>query len=281
MKKACGLCLALLMIYSSVASAQSSMPTANILTRVLMVQSQYGRDSIFSIDVDNREYWITAKHILTGAQHPPYGSITVPSVSLQMLDPGSPGEKWIPVLFSVIDTAKDVDIVVLAPREPLLKNPLPSEPSDTDGASLGGDCEFLGFPYGGGWRATIEGRSYWMPFVKHCTVSSIADSKAATSATERVWILDGINNEGFSGGPVVFRTGPDQKIMAVVSGYVTEPADVISSGARKAVTKSSQTTVQATWLKANVNSGFIIAYDIHYVVDAIQMHPIGALRNAR
>ena len=101
--------------------------------------------------------------------------------------------------------------------------------------------------------------------------------------TERVWILDGINNEGFSGGPVVFRTGPDQKIMAVISGYVTEPADVISSGAKKVVTKGSQTTAQATRpkVKVNVNSGFIIAYDIHYVVDAIQMRPIGALRNAR
>jgi hypothetical protein len=26
--------------------------------------------TIFSIDVDGREYWITAKHILTGARHP-------------------------------------------------------------------------------------------------------------------------------------------------------------------------------------------------------------------
>ena len=73
-----------LLAFSSVAQAQS-MPTNNVLTRMTMIESRYGRGTTFSIDVDGREYWITAKHILTGAEHPPYGSITRESAELRLL----------------------------------------------------------------------------------------------------------------------------------------------------------------------------------------------------
>jgi hypothetical protein len=37
---------------------------------------------------------------------------------------------------------------------------------------FGGPCEFLGYPLGGGWRGKWDaGASYWMPYIKHCTVS--------------------------------------------------------------------------------------------------------------
>jgi len=46
------------------------------------------------LDVDGREYWITAKHILTGAEHPSYGIVTSKAVSLKILNPGySQGEQ--------------------------------------------------------------------------------------------------------------------------------------------------------------------------------------------
>jgi hypothetical protein len=258
--------------------AQTATPTTNVLTRVLMVESQYGRGSIFSLDVDKREYWITAKHIITGAAHPPYGSVQMKSVSLRILDPGSPGEKWLPVVFSVIDAGNDIDIVVLAAPKPLLDSPIASVVADSTGAFLGGDCEFLGFPYGGGWRAKFDnGKSYWMPFVKHCTVSAI------TNEDTRIWVLDGINNAGFSGGPVIFRTGPDQRIMAVVSGYHLEPTEVISTAASKSVSNGVQTHEPAPRSKGtvNLNSGFIISYDISYAIDAIHKNPIGPLRESK
>src|SRR5271165_6238225 len=205
--------LALLIMRTSLALAQPAPPTNNVLTRILMVESQHGRASIFSIDVDNREYWITAKHVLTGSEHPPYGSIRAKSVSLQLLNPGGEGEQWIPVTFSVIDPGQDIDIVVLAPPQPLLANPLPSVPADSTGLLLGGDCEYLGFPYGGGWRARYDNGSFWMPFVKHCTVSALGQED------KPILVLDGINNAGFSGGPVIVNTGTNQRIVGVVSGY--------------------------------------------------------------
>jgi hypothetical protein len=109
---------------------------------------------------------------------------------------------------------------------------------------------------------------------------------------KRFWTLDGINNSGFSGGPVTYLTGPQQQVFAVVSGYLTEPTDVVTSPLPKppappkspAPRKLSQAKTKKedgkTKQLVNVNSGFIIAFDIQYVIDAIHKSPIGPLRNS-
>jgi hypothetical protein len=112
------------------------------------------------------------------------------------------------------------------------------------------------------------------------------------SQDKKFWVLDGINNSGFSGGPVAYLTGPRQQIFAVVSGYLTEPADVITSPLQKLAPtkpppppqrKGSQPKKAAGGAKqtVNVNSGFIIAFDIKYAIDAIHKSPVGPLRNAK
>ena len=266
------------------AQAVVAQPTNNLWTRVLMVESPSGRGTIFSLDVDQREYWITAKHILTGAEHPPYGSIKSKWARLKILNPGLQGEQWLTVDFSVLDPGEDIDIVVLAPPNLLLTNPLPSVTPSSAGILLGGNCEFLGFPYGGGWRATFDGgASAWMPYVKHCFVSALFTRE------NKFWVLDGINNPGFSGGPVAYLTGPQQQVFAVVSGYLTEPTDVITSPQEKLVPpkppppqrKGSQAKAGDTKQTVNVNSGFVIAFDIQYAIDAIHKNPIGPRRIAK
>ncbi len=273
----CAAWFAFLVFQPSIAGCQAP-PTPKVLARMTMIQSRYFRGTTFSLDVDQREYWVTAKHILTGAKKPPYGSVTTNSVSLKILDPSAQNgreQRWLSVDFSVIDPGKDIDIVVLAPHAPFMKYPPPSVPADSVGIVLGGDCEFLGFPYGGGWRGTFaNGQSYWMPFIKHCTVSASPEE-----GLFKIWVLDGINNEGFSGGPVIFNTGDNQKIFAVVSGYHQEPAEIVSSAVtKKTPTKKPSEVKKPAALHANVNSGFIITYDIGYAMDAIKKNPIGPLR---
>lgn len=276
----CGLFPALI-LQPNAGLAQSLQPTSNIIfNRVVMVQSKFFRGTAFSIDVNKREYWITAKHILTGAEHPPYGSVKMKSVILGVLRPAAPKAHWLPVRFEVIDPGSDIDIVVLAPLKPLLTNPLPSEPASSAGLIVGGDCEFLGYPYGNGWLVTMKGgTSLLMPFIKHCTISGLL------SNPKRLWVLDGINNDGFSGGPVIFGTGPQQKIMAVVSGYWQEPEEVTLSGSSKASVRERPKKAASTrpHLKGTVelNSGFIFAYDIKYAIDAINKDPIGPLRKQK
>jgi hypothetical protein len=188
-----------LMLAASQAIAQMASPTVDILSRTLMVKSAVAAETIFPIDVDNREYWVTAKHVLTGAEHPPYGSFTEKSVTLSILDPGvnssSEVMRWIPERFSVIDPGEDIDIVVLAPSNLIMSTPstvrVTTEGPDELTYSLGGDCEFLGFPFGP-WRAKFQGKALWLPFVKHCTVSAETDDK--------MLFLDGLNNKGFPAG---------------------------------------------------------------------------------
>lgn len=237
-----------------------------------MVESQYGRGTMFSIDVDQREYWITAKHIITGAEHPPYGTVnTSKPISLKILDPGANEESWETVRFSVIDAGKDIDIVALVPPNILIPNAIATASFEDATITLGGDCSFLGFPFGGGWRAHFDAtHSYWMPYVKHCTISSIPGND--------VLILDGINNHGFSGGPVLYQTGPSQKIVGVISGYVQEPTEVIPSAQqlRPALPPPPNRPGHV-----NLNSGFIVSYMIDPVITAIRKNPIGPLRPAK
>jgi hypothetical protein len=264
--------------------AAVAQPTANVLTRISMVESAFGRGTAFSIDVDNREYWITAKHVLTGAEHPPYGSIKNNSEKLRILQ----GQAWLTIDFTILDPGEDVDIVVLAPSRLLLNNPLPGVAASSNGIIMGGECQFLGYPYGEGWPIKFdETTSAWWPYVKRCGVA------AFPQGDKRFWTLDGLNNPGFSGGPVTYFTGPQQQVFAVVSGYRTEPSDVITvplprprpPAAPKAPArgKSAQAKEQDHQSKqvVNVNSGFIIAFDIQYAIDAIHQHPAGPLRSAK
>jgi hypothetical protein len=196
----------------------------------------------------------------------PYGRIKEKTVELQILNPGGDGLQWIPEKFTVIQPEADVDVVALAPAKLILdaeKNLSP--PASSQGLMFGGPCEFLGYPLGGGWKGKWDtGASFWMPFIKHCTVSGM-DSES------RMWILDGINNHGFSGGPVILGTGADVKFVGVISGYYLEPANIIRGNAVKLAPDTPQDY-------ANVNAGFIIAYDIAHAVDRIKKDPIGPVR---
>jgi hypothetical protein len=256
--------------------AQSARATNNILFRTLMVRTATEQASMFSVDVDGREYWITVKHLLTGAKHMPVGSVAAKRVSLFVLDPSSADQRWIPNNFSVLDPGKDIDIVVLAPEHSIRPTKLNSLPISAEGAPIGGECEFLGFPFAGAWMANLkDGGVYRMPFIKHCYLSG------QINEPQRIWVLDGVNNEGFSGGPVVIFTGAEQKILGVVSGFRTETSDVVSVPIQQQPT-TSQNGKQSGANRpvksknvVNMNAGLIFAFDASYALEAIKKNPIG------
>src|ERR1700730_11256701 len=94
-------------------AAQSAQPTNNILFKTLMIKSKTEKGTMFSIEVDNREYWLTAKHIFTGLKSGPAGEVREKAVTLDVLDPIGDAIKWNSIQFTVIDPGKDIDIVVL------------------------------------------------------------------------------------------------------------------------------------------------------------------------
>jgi hypothetical protein len=287
--------LLIIIFFSCHSLGQSAQPTTQALFRTFMIESNFVRGTTFSIDVDNREYWITAKHIFTGIKTGPAGVFTTKKVQANILSQIGDGDEghdlhWMTETFTVIDPGKDIDILVLVPDHLLIGYERGfTLKTGAIGAGVGGDCEFMGFPYGGGWKAQWtdskipETKDWkWFPYIKHCTMSARLQEKGLG-----IWVLDGINNEGFSGGPVLFATGLNQKVFAVISGYHTEPLEVLPAqlpGQRH--TSSIPASPKLPGKKSNeqekeivnANSGFIIAFDIGPAIKAIQDNPIGPLR---
>ena len=118
----------------------------------------------------------------------------------------------------------------------------------SDGVVFSQDVYFLGYPHGLGLQMDGVVR---LPFVKKAIVSA---SDSTSSGQER-WYLDGINNPGFSGGPVVFcRNGTTHwQVMTIVSGYLSEKNKVVDGGSGAVL----------------ANTGIIVANDIRYAVESI------------
>jgi hypothetical protein len=248
-------------------SAVYCQPTFELLERITMIRSPTSTGTAFGIEVDGREYWITAKHILTGAKHPPYGTIPQSSMNLQLVNPGGNGQQWVSIPFKILDPGKDLDIAILVPPSLVSGSKLRAARVSGNGLMPGGTCQFLGFPYRlGAWKAKFaDGGETWMPYVKHCGISAIL-------ATDDLLVLDGINNQGFSGGPVYMGTGLNLQIIGVVSGYYTEPWEVVPSQVRR-LQRPAQTKQQH--VKANM--GFMVATNIEVALKAIRANPIGPI----
>lgn len=158
----------------------------------------------FALDVDGKQYLVTARHLA------------------EMLGPQSPLKLfheriWKPLRSDVAGHGKgEIDISVLA-TDQLLASPELTLPADHQ-FIYGQEVFFLGYPYG--WWGDVGDflRGYPLPFVKRGIVSCIEFGPGKES---RVY-LDGHNNRGFSGGPVVFPDPANRSILkvgAVISGY--------------------------------------------------------------
>ena len=79
-------------------------------------------------------------------------------------------------------------------------------------------------------------------------------------------ILDGHNNPGFSGGPVVCHIADrnnELTVIGVVSGYRADSIPVLHKG-------------KETELIYQYNTGLVIAYKINLALELINENPIGA-----
>ena len=81
----------------------------------------------------------------------------------------------------------------------------------------GQDAYFLGFPYGLKSEYEDFNNNFPVPFVKKAIVSSLDTDK---DCNRQIIFLDGHNNPGFSGGPVVFTELRKNvyKVVSVISG---------------------------------------------------------------
>lgn len=224
------------------------MIPSDVLGRVYCLKIGDSTATGFTIDVDNRQYIVTARHFAINLGD---------NTPLQLLFEG----KWNNLGGTLVGHASgEIDISVLA------LNGIASNPDlklTPDQAILyGQDVYFIGYPYGswGDSKTAFMGRP--IPFVRKAIVSCIEDGPNG----EHRNFLDGHNVPGFSGGPVVYSANPpyDFKVASVISGYrfVEQPVYV--------GTKKTDATVQ-------YNTGIIITYGIRHALDLINSNPIGAV----
>ncbi len=224
------------------------MVPANALQRTFRLSYGGSCGTCFTVDVDNRQYVITARHVLPGIAG---------NVSVNIWHERA----WKPLQCDVVGIAPgSIDIVVLAP-------PFPISPSlrltpGTDEMYLSQDAYFLGFPFGLHSEVGAINSDLPIPLVKKACVSMFSFA----TGTEKYILLDGHNNPGFSGGPVIYtRPGDihDVRVAGVISSYRFEWDKVYLGG-------------KETPLSIQYNTGIIVAYSIAHALELIIANPIGA-----
>ena len=219
--------------------------TTNILQRTFQFSFGEPQGTCFTVDYENRQYIVTSRHLVK--------SITGPA-TIRIKHEGV----WKDSSVNLVGHCEGkVDISVLATGFQLSPtHPLPPTSADI---VLGQDVYFLGFPYGLASEIGELNRNFPLPLVKKATLSAL-DSKTSP------FFLDGHNNRGFSGGPVVYSPmkKPDYEfsVAAVISAYRYSMEPVYFED-------------KPTSLEFKYNTGIIVAYGIKHAINLISQNPIG------
>jgi hypothetical protein len=258
--------------------------TSNVFERVLNVRvngdtKHEGIATAFTIDVDGREYLITAKHVVQGLKDKD-------KIDVYMND------GWSPLAVDIFRCEDPVDIAVLIPPHQLTVGfDLPFE---KETFFVGQDAYFLGFPYGIQSPAHGINGPYPMALVKRGTISGIVPINLEKKVG--LVLLDGYNNPGFSGGPIVFRDlnqgGVVFDLMGVISGFkpevvpvmkehdIASPAD--AGSAAKAQPWKIKKRSDGTYFEyvendtyVALNTGIVLGYGIDPAIALIRQHPTG------
>jgi hypothetical protein len=227
------------------------MITSNALQRTLHIKHGESSATGFAIDYDGRQYLITAKHVVEG------GFDVARPATIEIFH----DNRWKALSVALVGEAKGpIDIAVFAPKIQLA--PTHPLPPTTANAFLGQDTYFLGFPFGLQANIGALNRDLPLPLVKRAVLSAFLTEPDGT----QIWLLDGFNNPGFSGGPVLYapdaRRPSSLNVGAVISAYRYAEASVLEGGAE-------------TPLKYRYNTGIIIAHCIEHAIEVIEQNPIG------
>lgn len=222
------------------------MVTTNVIQRTFQLKYGGGTGTCFTVDFDGKQYLVTAKHCIEGL---------VTRDTVEIFHDG----EWKQLPVSLVGHGSgDIDISVVAPSQQL--SPIHPLPTTTVHITYGQDVFFLGFPFGLTSESNDLNGGFPFPLVKRATLSALDFGPNA------VFLLDGLNNPGFSGGPVVYvkpgSPSPDFSVAAVISAYRFNRVPVEHGD-------------NPTPLTVNENTGIIIAYSINHAVRLIESNPIG------
>jgi hypothetical protein len=211
---------------------------SNIFSRVMIIKTPKGKGTAFTIEVDGQQYLITARHVLPDT----------PTVTFSV-EIGDRPPHWLQDVKPLDTVHPNADVAALPLTEPLTPT-LPVIPS-TAGLIVSQDVYFLGYP---ARLPNFSPPAERSAFVKKGIISALH----ITPQGVHILYVDGFNNPGFSGGPVVFYR----------AGSTTPPfgdlhvGGVISARVRSEEEKGLEAIA--------TNSGILIATDIFHAVEAIR-----------
>ncbi len=218
------------------------MITNNVIQRVFRIKAGSATYTAFALDHGGRQYCVTVRHAFEK---------TGPPNSVKIYHDGQ--WKDLPVCLVGIGSGED-DIAVLAPNIQLAPT-FPLEP--TTGLVLGEQVFFLGFPLGMMSAGGQINREFPIPLVK---------SGVFSGAQGHTFWVDGHNNPGFSGGPLVHAGGKtnkqDYRIAGVICGYRLSMLPLHNHLGNQIGALPD-------------NSGIVVACSIKPAIELIEGRPIG------
>jgi hypothetical protein len=236
------------MILAAQVSAQDAVPV-EILQRTLLIHvgdDEHGYGTAFAVDHDGKIYLVTARHMVASLPLPPDKKALIHVWH---------DNKWVdlkPVKI-LFPTSVEVDIAVLETEQKVSKAYEIQPSSGTEAATFGQQIWFLGYP------TTLGGPALFklpFAFIKRGILSGIDHSPDAT-----LYYMDGFNNPGFSGGPILYWdfSSHAYRILGVVCAYKPEVAN------GKSVVNGQVMDTQVL-----VNAGIFIGYSIRHAMQAIE-----------
>jgi len=227
--------------------AQDAVPN-EILQRTRFIRVGDEGSTAFCVDYHGKIYLVTARHVVAGV--PQIGA------TIQVWDQ----ESWkdYKTVRTLFPESEDVDIAVFETTE-TIKEPYQVTLATEGGPTMGQQLWFLGYPWG---LRSRFGNGQAIPFIKRGTMSAID----GTNPKSVVVYIDGFNNPGFSGGPILYWdfSSHTYKILGVVKGYKEDTAKVLVNGVH-------------TDTQLLVNSGILIGYSSQHILEAI----VGADKKAK
>lgn len=221
---------------------EALIPNRTIFETTLKIFYGDNTGTCFIINHNSKQFLITAKHLFPNIINNTEISIKVEGASINL----NLNAKLL------IHKINAIDIAVLEIEEIYFGEVLVLR--NTDSFHIGQECLFLGFPlYAFLSSSTSIGN---VALVKKAIVSARLIQDDVTKI-----LLDGHNNPGFSGGPIITHNGKasEQFIIGVISGYFIQE--------NKTEIKIDDKEYE---LMRNSNSGIIITYPSEYIVEIIE-----------
>lgn len=238
------LLIILLTISANISLIGQSLLPSEIVSRVINIKFGTSSGSGFLASYKNGNYLITAKHVLANANS---GEEVVFEFYNEDVWKKTKG-----ILLHHSNPQIDIAVIDLVDTTEMESHVNFS----IDGIFYGSEGYFLGFPFGLKIENTKDFNSgFPLPLVKKALLSAVIRKNNINMI-----FLDGHNNPGFSGGPIVFKN-PDNtskikwNIIGVISAYQNQ--------------KNEMETPFGV-IDYYENSGIIIGYSIEHAIEIIE-----------